>query len=283
VCLPLQARLQDERSLQHKAVELLLSGANMPPKKYPPTNWAPPGDTPRKFAAADTQYAGPYPMSVIQAGWYGHESAGTKCPDNFPVGAPRDICGHLALIENDSQMAYRQAMAYVVTGNASYASNAFSIIDSWAEVSSGRCTSVGAWPWVCGQQQPCLQLDLRMPCVCCPRLTHRRTRKWDCSTRTVPWRLVSCVCVCVCACVSACVGSNDSHERRCLHGPVESLRLAPLDSHCTVCMCRLGRCSHGQGAGAAEGCARLAGVWVGGSCLLAGPCQAGACSRPGVC
>lgn len=70
-----QVRLQDSKNttLQKKALELLLSGEGMPLKQYPPTNWAPPNDTPREAGAPSTQYAGPYPMEV--SGRPGQEGA----------------------------------------------------------------------------------------------------------------------------------------------------------------------------------------------------------------
>lgn len=59
-------RLQESKddTLQKKALEVLLSGEGVPPKKYPPTNWAPPNDTPSRVGAPTTEYAGPYPIEV---------------------------------------------------------------------------------------------------------------------------------------------------------------------------------------------------------------------------
>jgi len=59
-------RLRDnqDKTLQKKALEILLSGEGMPLKKYPPTNWAPPNDTPNQFRSPKTQYNGPYPVEV---------------------------------------------------------------------------------------------------------------------------------------------------------------------------------------------------------------------------
>jgi hypothetical protein len=59
-------RLQEGKNatIQKKALEILLSGEGVPKKTYPPTNWAPPTDTPHQMGSASTQYDGPYPIEV---------------------------------------------------------------------------------------------------------------------------------------------------------------------------------------------------------------------------
>jgi hypothetical protein len=46
--------------------------------------------------------------------------------------APQSICGHVAFIELDAQMSYKQALAWWATGDERYANNALRIIDAWA-------------------------------------------------------------------------------------------------------------------------------------------------------
>ena len=62
----MQARLHDakQHSIQKTALEILLSGEGVPKKVYPPTNWAPPTDTPHKLGSPKTEYDGPYPVEV---------------------------------------------------------------------------------------------------------------------------------------------------------------------------------------------------------------------------
>jgi hypothetical protein len=73
-------------------------------------------------------------VQSIQAAWYGGDGGHTKCPDNYPADAPKSLCGHISLVELDSQMAYKQALAYWATADEQYASNAFKIIGSWSKV-----------------------------------------------------------------------------------------------------------------------------------------------------
>lgn len=70
----------------------------------------------------------------------------SECPDNYPAGAPRDNCGHVALVELDAQQAYKQAMAYWATGNVEYAKTALDIIEAWASDNKvGRVGFVVCW------------------------------------------------------------------------------------------------------------------------------------------
>lgn len=59
-------RLQSSNNstIQKKALEVLLSGEGVPNKKYPPTDWAAPNDTPAKIGTRSTKYDGPYPIEV---------------------------------------------------------------------------------------------------------------------------------------------------------------------------------------------------------------------------
>lgn len=70
---------------------------------------------------------------MLESQWYGLNTERTKCSPNYPAEAPQQLCGHLSLVENDGQMAYRQAVAFVATGNVSYAANAFAVINQWAQ------------------------------------------------------------------------------------------------------------------------------------------------------
>jgi hypothetical protein len=105
---------------------------------------------------------------VVQAQWYGASGNGTTCPRHYPPAAPYDICGHISLVENDAQMAYRQAVAYWVTGNATHARNAFNITDSWARVRGmlGRALGVAA----CAAAALPLSTPECVPCWLPPRL-----------------------------------------------------------------------------------------------------------------
>ena len=102
----------------------LLTGSGVPPKNY--GSWAPPTNTPL------SNYTGPYDMATVAMKWAGLDGTGTICPSNYPTGAPRNQCGHLAFVELDAVQAYRQAMAWWATNNTGYANNAQRIIDGWA-------------------------------------------------------------------------------------------------------------------------------------------------------
>jgi hypothetical protein len=56
----------------------------------------------------------------------------TNCPPNYPEGAPRKICGHVAFAELDAEQAYKQALAYAATGDARYAEESLKIMLAWA-------------------------------------------------------------------------------------------------------------------------------------------------------
>jgi hypothetical protein len=56
----------------------------------------------------------------------------TTCPPNYPEGAPMYICGHIAFVELDAKMAYKEAMAYAATGDERHAQLAMDIIQAWA-------------------------------------------------------------------------------------------------------------------------------------------------------
>lgn len=62
----------------------------------------------------------------------GFNSKAASCPPNYPKTAPSNICNHVAFVEMDGQMTYKQAMAYLATRNEVYAHNLLSIISTWA-------------------------------------------------------------------------------------------------------------------------------------------------------
>ena len=101
----------------------LLTGSGVPPKNY--GSWAPPTNTPL------SNYSGPYHVLTVAMKWSGLDGIGAMCPANYPAGAPRNLCGHLAFVELDAVQAYRQAMAWWATNNTGYANNAQRIIEGW--------------------------------------------------------------------------------------------------------------------------------------------------------
>lgn len=62
----------------------------------------------------------------------GWEEDTRACPTNYPPFAPLGICGHISFVEMDSQMVYKQALAFHATKDPRYAQNAFAIITAWA-------------------------------------------------------------------------------------------------------------------------------------------------------
>jgi hypothetical protein len=55
------------------------------------------------------------------------------CPSNYPKEAPFTQCGHFAFVELDAAMAYKSAMAYVVTKEERYAELAINATQAWAK------------------------------------------------------------------------------------------------------------------------------------------------------
>jgi hypothetical protein len=55
-----------------------------------------------------------------------------NCPSNYPEGAPTNVCGHVAFAEMDAQAAYKQAMAYAISGDERHARNSLDIMLAWA-------------------------------------------------------------------------------------------------------------------------------------------------------
>jgi hypothetical protein len=54
------------------------------------------------------------------------------CPAAYPSGAPRTLCGHVSLVEIDGMMSYKQAVAFIATGDAAYATAALATLTRWA-------------------------------------------------------------------------------------------------------------------------------------------------------
>lgn len=52
---------------------------------------------------------------------YGGFNKAPSCPAAFPKAAPWNICSHIAFVELDGQMSYKQAMAALATRNQAYA------------------------------------------------------------------------------------------------------------------------------------------------------------------
>jgi hypothetical protein len=131
----MQHRLLQGAPVQAVAVQQLLTGAGVPPKMYegPTANWS---------VAVNTSldYQGPYAMAVLLAKYGGvnDAQAGGPCPANYPVGAPTQICGHVSLVELDGQEVYKQALAYVATGDARHAVMALKLLDNWAATNKVR-------------------------------------------------------------------------------------------------------------------------------------------------
>lgn len=69
--------------------------------------------------------------------WGGGEEDTSVCPPNYPVYAPRGICGHVSFVEMDSQMLYKQALAYYTTKDERYAQNVFAVVNAWASTNKG--------------------------------------------------------------------------------------------------------------------------------------------------
>lgn len=65
------------------------------------------------------------------------------------------MCSHIAFVELDGQMAFKQALAWAVTGDAAYAATALGIVDRWASrnVEWGICAENG--PLEAGAQLHC--------------------------------------------------------------------------------------------------------------------------------
>eukprot|EP00775_Hariotina_reticulata_P012621 gene12621-12751_t len=157
----MQHRLSQGAEPQSTAVKQLLTGAGVPAKVYagPIANWS---------AAVNTSlsYPGPYPMAVLLAKYGGvnDAQAGGPCPVNYPAGAPRQICGHVSLVELDAQEAYKQALAYFATGDARHADVALKILDSWAAINRvfGHLEGNGALEaaWACSSMSKAMELLL---------------------------------------------------------------------------------------------------------------------------
>lgn len=71
---------------------------------------------------------------MLRACRYGGFNKAPTCPAHYPNGAPGNICSHIAFVEMDGQMSYKQAMAAVATRSAVYAQNVLAIADAWASV-----------------------------------------------------------------------------------------------------------------------------------------------------
>lgn len=52
---------------------------------------------------------------------YGGFNKAPSCPAAFPKAAPWNICSHIAFVELDGQMTYKQAMAALATRDQAYA------------------------------------------------------------------------------------------------------------------------------------------------------------------
>jgi hypothetical protein len=63
---------------------------------------------------------------------YGGFNKAAVCPKHYPDAAPWNICSHVAFVEMDSQMTFKQAMAYLATGDEQYAQSMLNIVSSWA-------------------------------------------------------------------------------------------------------------------------------------------------------
>ncbi|KAF8063673.1 hypothetical protein HT031_003528 [Scenedesmus sp. PABB004] len=121
----LQHRLANGASPQAPALEQLLSGAGVPPKRYDGC-WAPPTGCP-------ADYDGPFPMRVASIRYGGlNDPALGACAPNYPAAAPPALCGHVSFVELDGQMVFKQALAFWATGNAAHAQIARRIFDGWA-------------------------------------------------------------------------------------------------------------------------------------------------------
>lgn len=66
------------------------------------------------------------------AGRYGGFNKARVCPKSYPKSAPEYICSHIAFVEMDGQMSYKQAMAHLATRDAAYANNVLDIVEAWA-------------------------------------------------------------------------------------------------------------------------------------------------------
>lgn len=125
----IQARVKAGVQPQAAALESLLTGNGVVPKVYA-GGWSFRTDTP----AGD--YGGVMPMAKFEADWGGVAVDDTTCPSNYPAGAPRSLCGHIALVEIDAQMAYKQAAAYAANKNTAHAQQAIRALTSWASTNA---------------------------------------------------------------------------------------------------------------------------------------------------
>eukprot|EP00878_Enallax_costatus_P043516 GHUV01051527.1.p1 GENE.GHUV01051527.1~~GHUV01051527.1.p1 ORF type:complete len:634 (+),score=132.79 GHUV01051527.1:302-2203(+) len=132
-------------------------------KGYPEKNpsWFVPLDCPESLS----EYGGPYPIKHVNMDWGGVSSLEQKpLPQTIPAckanssGTPSQtlnkimaaavkqkddkkhlsLIQHIAFVELDSNMAYKQAIAYHSTGKACHADNALAIIKEWAETNGHK-------------------------------------------------------------------------------------------------------------------------------------------------
>lgn len=71
-------------------------------------------------------------MEIVDIKWSGINTERVVCPPHYPTAAPQQLCGHISLVEFDAEQSYKQAMAYLTTGDEAYLQNSLDVIDAWA-------------------------------------------------------------------------------------------------------------------------------------------------------
>ncbi|KAI8472449.1 MAG: chondroitin AC/alginate lyase [Monoraphidium minutum] len=122
----MRSEMERAGALAVEARNTLLTGRGVPKKTYG-TGWTVRADVPIDG------YEGPMPMEKMEMGWGGASGENGTCPPNYPPAAPTGVCAHVAFIEIDAQMMFKQSMAYLATGDDRYAAQAIGIAMAWAK------------------------------------------------------------------------------------------------------------------------------------------------------
>ncbi|GBF99458.1 hypothetical protein Rsub_11944 [Raphidocelis subcapitata] len=122
-----QTRLASQEQLQAMALNAMVTGDTrwVPVKRY--GSWSFRVDTP-----ADG-YGGPFASAEVSIDYGGATKDSSQCsPAYLATRGPASQCHHIALVEIDGAMAYRQALAFLMNGNEGHAAQARAALVAWA-------------------------------------------------------------------------------------------------------------------------------------------------------